>query len=619
MITETGTLTRKMDTALSGLDKEFTALYAREDFERKINALYQAKGKSNRPSILASLFAMFDACGISYEKRRDDAYYADLVKKSNIPEFSGIEDKMLLGLYQKYQEYPSPDAYMQRIVDRLSCQEDGWDGDTLRVRILKQFIKYGNYLEELLDSNGKKIVGGKTEIRNYVKKKTGKKPDDAEVLRMIDDGIFLAFEQELAEAKSRISEMTNATKAEKKKARDQVKALGKLGGKFGLLKMADDLAAGKFRTEGRTKRCLYWFAMVYHMTYYSGKEGQVFDHKTDIEKNLFQDYYTNNLMRFITDAYQGRLCEYEIDPSGQGINYKNFAEIINLYYIANAYPPQEKIRRSAAMINRVQIRQSRQNDTEQKEEPKETIYFRGFFRADAGQSLLFHEDVLNLTEDAFEQFVCENYDCSTYTTADDDGTTGQKIGELQVAIEQRTAFENYQGILARLKDLWEDDAFQCTLENCNYGLWFTDVSALKKKGCETLCNRNPAIDREKFGEFLELLIGINSFLGYTVSEDASEQTHEQEHKSASRKKTKALFVETPKDITRTSMIVAYYYYYNALHEDDGKDKWKDFGEVFRDFKKGIDAILTQSYYQPLNGKNIFDVLVVFSSYAYINL
>lgn len=67
------------------------------------------------------------------------------------------------------------------------------------------------------------------------------------------------------------------------------------------------------------------------------------------------------------------------------------------------------------------------------------------------------------------------------------------------------------------------------------------------------------------------------------------------------------------------MIVAYYYYYNALHEDDGNDKWKNFEEVFNNFKKDIDSKLEAAYYQPLSGKNIFDVLVVFSSYAYLNI
>ena len=103
---------------------------------------------------------------------------------------------------------------------------------------------------------------------------------------------------------------------------------------------------------------------------------------------------------------------------------------------------------------------------------------------------------------------------------------------------------------------------------------------------------------------MELLLGINNFMGYT---------------ELSKMKTKALYVTSPDAVTRTSLIVAYYYYYNAVHEDDGDDKWKNFAEVFKSFQAGIDPKLQEAHYQPLSGKNIFDVLVTFSSYAYLNM
>ena len=108
-------------------------------------------------------------------------------------------------------------------------------------------------------------------------------------------------------------------------------------------------------------------------------------------------------------------------------------------------------------------------------------------------------------------------------------------------------------------------------------------------------------------------------MGYTVDESVSMQNEEQEWTEPSRMKTKALYVSSPETITRTSMIVAYYYYYNAVHENDGNDKWKNFEEVFNSFQNDIKPKLEAANYQPLSGKNIFDVLVTFSSYAYLNL
>ena len=569
-----GTITRRLDSALDGLQSEFRSLYDKADFERKIEALKKAGNKSGRPSRLRKLFDMFDMCGIKYERGKDNAYYEELVRNADIPSFSEIEDRMMLALFSRYEEYASPEDYMKRIVDRLCCKEDGWEKDTLRLRILKQFIKYGNYLADA-------GYGGRRAIHDYVKKNTEQKITDDIVLAELDDGVF--------------AELKAATKAQKKP-----------DGKFGLLKTADDLASGKFRAGGATKKSLYMFAMVYGMTYYSGAEyaAEIIDFKTDIETNLFRDYYANNLMRFISDVYKGKLCEFELDPSGQGINYKNFAEMIYLYFISRDCSPQDKIRLSSEMIKRVSDRQFKQGK-KNTDAIGRTVFYRD----------LFSEDILSKPEIEFERFICENYDCDTYAGSYEtkEGTKDQKSSPMQMQTEQNSAFEEYQSILKALAKQG------VALENCNYGLWFTDVAAFKKKGYENICDRRTDIDRNKFSEFMELLLGINNFIGYTVNETVSSQNEEQEWNEPSKMKTKALYVSSPDAVTRTSMIVAYYYYYNAVHEYDAYDKWKNYEEVFNNFKKNIDPKLEAAYYQPLSGKSVFDVLVTFSSYAYLNL
>lgn len=561
-----GTITRRMDAVLDGLQGEFSSLCDRADFESKLEALKKAEARSDRSSKLRKLFELFDMCGIAYERGKDTAYYEELVRRSDIPSFSEIEDRMVLALFSIYKEYPSPEDYMKRIVDRLCCEEDGWENETLRVRILKQFIKYGNYLADAGYS-------GRKTICDYVKEKTGeKKITEEAVLAALDDGVF--------------DGLAAATKEQKKP-----------DGKFGLLKTADDLSSGKFRAQGATKKSLYLFAMVYGMTYYAGDTDstEIIDFKTDVESNLFRDYYANNLMRFISQVYRGKLCEFELDPSGQGINYKNFAEMIYLYYIARDCSPQDKIRRSSEMIRRVQDSQLKQGKIDT-DAAGGTVFYRD----------LFSEDILGKTESEFESFICENYNCDTYAG-------GYKTGALQMETEQHAAFREYQAILGVLTKRGT------ALENCNYGLWFTDVAAFKKKGYKNLCDRWADVDRDKFNEFMELLLGMNNFMGYTADETVSAQNGEQEWNEPSKMKTKALYVPGPDAVTRTSMIVAYYYYYNAMHENDTNDRWKSFEEVFNNFKRDIDPKLEAAYYQPLSGKNIFDVLVTFSSYAYLNV
>lgn len=59
-----GTITRRMDSVLNGLQSEFRSLCDIEDFKSKLDALKKAGAKSDRSSKLRKLFDMFDICGI---------------------------------------------------------------------------------------------------------------------------------------------------------------------------------------------------------------------------------------------------------------------------------------------------------------------------------------------------------------------------------------------------------------------------------------------------------------------------------------------------------------------------------------------------------------------------
>lgn len=605
-----GTITRRLSSAFHELDNDFKALYSKSDFNYVINRLKKFENKSNRASILAELFDMLKNCGVEYEEDKENKYYENLVSTIKVPKFSEVEKKIMKTLFEKYKKYPFPKDYMKRIVDRLEIDDD-WKNDTLRLRILKQFIKYGNCLTyEITVSNEKTnkekrkkiaVYGGEAYINSYVKSKIGKKAkNNDELIENIDDNIF--------------DVLTNATKEDRR-------------GKYALIKIADDLAEGKFRTSGATKASLYFFAMVYNMTYYSGSSDEIMDYKSDIEKNLFQDYYTNNLIRYITESYRGHLKEYEVDPSGQGINYKNFAEMVYIYFISKDYSPQEKIKLSNEMINRLKI-------TENKNILKktETIVIRERFT----------EDILNLSEELFEKFISENYDCSCVKIEEknDGKIVKRKIGLMQVESEQNTAYENYNSILENIKKLG------FALEECNYGLYFTDVSAFKKYGYDIFdigeIDKPKENYKQEIKDFADLLMGVNSFIGNTVDEFTGKKTKKsesetikfvniqeiikelsQEHTEISKYKTPALFISKPENITRTSMIVAYYYYYIKNIEKSVIEKscylgGMGFRETFEDFKSGVDEYLESSFYQPLNGKNIFDLIIVFSAYAYIS-
>lgn len=586
-----GTITRRMKSTRSEV---YRNLLTRKDFESKVSKLMDAQ-PSQLPTIIADLCDMFKALGISCEAGQNVSYYDTLVAESDIPEFQNVEEKILKIMYDSFGSYPTPEEYMLRIVNRLSNADDGWHEDSLRLRILKQFIKYGNCLVYEGENGKVHVYCGDAYLKKYAKSKSGKAVKTTEdILSNIDDQVF--------------DVLKSATKAQKKP-----------DGTYGILKLADDLASGKFKAGGATKRDLYMFAIVFEMTYStSGEAGalettELFDYDSDIEKNLFEDYYANNLMRFITAAYEGDLSAFELDPSGRGINYKNFAEMVYIYFISKDYEPIEKLRRATDMIERL-----KQNAKPRQFDVASTQYY----------TTLFTEKILSMNEAEFETFIAENYDCDVeFEDIDKKGkkNTGKK-SVLQLQTTQETAFYWYRKLIQQMEESTPNDP-SFLRENCNYGLWFVDVSSFEKYGVEKLKkilkagkDSKKRDDPEKIEKFVKLLYGINMFLGHLFIESESELSEEQEHTALSKRLIKKMSVDKPEDMSRTALIVAYYYRYNQLHELRSSEKsFVDVMDDYTDSATGLNSMLEASGYQPINGKNIFDLAVIFSSYAYLSM
>ncbi len=567
-----GTITRKMKSTRKDI---YRNLLTRSDFDFKISQLREAQ-PSQRPTVCAELCEMFTALNIPCLKGKDADYYSELADRSELPDLHSIEEKIVNSMFDIFGNFPTPEAYMLRIVNRLSDPADGWQNDTLRLRILKQFIKYGNSLTYYRDKTAVHVYCGESYLRKYVKAKTGKAVKGTEGLTAaigeIDDHVF--------------DVLPEATKAQKKP-----------DGTYGLLRLADDLAAGKFKAGGATKRDLYMFAIVFDMTYAVNRSEdaltttELFSYETDIEKNLFEDYYANNLMRFLTNAYAGDLAAYEPDPSGAGINYKNFAEMVYIYFISKDLEPVEKLRRASEMIERL-------TETEQEELPENSS--TQFFNT------LFTEEILSMSEKEFEAFVVANYDRRLQFKGIDKKNqpyTGIKA-PIQVQTAQETAFRIYKKLIDEIFDAFDADSGN----NLSYGLWFVDVPFFQKSGTEMLADilnrgKKPHNDPKKTADFVKLLSGINQFLA-----------------GQGGQLCKKLTVSQPEDMTRTALIVAFYYRYNQKYELKGA--FKSFAEVMDDYTNpvnGLNSLLEQAGYQPINDRNIFDLAVIFSSYAYLRM
>lgn len=633
--------TARMDKVFGDLQEE--SFLCREDLERQLRSLKHFQGLSNQAEEEKKLCFMLDSAGIAYEKGRNLAYYEDLVREADLPSRSDMEERIVRSLFSIFEEYVSPEQYMKKIVDKCSNPEDPWQGDPLRLRILKQLVRYGGCLtyqtsEGCLPGKTKKVVmyGGEAAIKKYLQAKCKaagiRFRSVFDQLDLLDDGVFEALNVDDIRKKAESGEITSA------KAKEQIKARRK---GVALLKLADDLAGGHFRTGGATRKGLYLFALVYNMTY--ACQGREADPDTDIEINLFEKYYRNNLMRFLDKNSSGSSAkggaqsgEFDLNPSGQGINYKNFAETIYLYYIAKNTPEdytpekiQEKIRLSDEMINRIRNSQAGKPAPSTPLPPSEsvTIYYKNLIQPEAGQL----SSIFEKPEKEFEQFLCDNYNCNAVVMEQTgkDGRTMQIFqSPLLVEADQNAAKREYDAIMDDLRyelemsaDPFGDDFSEeggsiaaeedgmtqkqeRLLRTCSYGLYFEDPVAFSEEKLRRICRTDPSFSEEKFCSFKGLLEAANRYMTPEARWNG---------------KVSALFVRDAEYVTRTDMIVAFYYYFNTSYGQDGSWTWTSYADFCRDFTELIDPKLEDAHYQPVSGRNVFDMLVTFSSYLHLTM
>lgn len=365
----------------------------------------------NKKAEYGAFHMMLKTVGIAHEEGKETGYYYGLVENSGLKEGREYYNTILEALYQNYSSYPSPEDFMRRIVDNLAHEDNMNSEEPVRMRILRQFILEGGYL--------KGWYGGKAALEEYVKGLTGaKKLSSAQVNAAIDDSIFSAMEKMMAD------ELSEKEKALGKKADKYQKRT--IEDKYELFKICGDLASGRFKAQGGTKKALYLFAMAFNMTYYSGEPDEIFDPVSDMEKNLFADYYTNSFFRFLNEEYRDpdKKAGLDLEFTGEGINYKNFAEMVFIYCIAQDCPACEKIQKAKKLIGLI-----KGSGTDAHKDGGTAFYRK-----------MFTGDIIKMSEDEFVRFVRENYDC------------GKKSDSpFTLCSAKNTAYENYCRIMSGLK------------------------------------------------------------------------------------------------------------------------------------------------------------------------
>ena len=210
-----------------------------------------------------------------------------------------------------------------------------------------------------------------------------------------------------------------------------------------LLRLCDDLAAGRFRTNGgKTKVYLYHFAIMFHMTV-ALRPGDAFDPTTDLVKNLFEDYYSDDLLRFLEEEYNNPRSagNFEREPTGEGVNFKNFIEVIYLYCICRneqKLTPGRQIDRARRLIDRCVAAARAAGGPVEPEKERFTQYYRR----------LFVEQLMDMDEDALVETVARRF---LIISPEHRGGAG-----VAIASEAHTAYDILSEAMEDLEDAYDN-------------------------------------------------------------------------------------------------------------------------------------------------------------------
>lgn len=337
-------------------------------------------------------------------------------------------------------------------------EKEEWSEDT--VNILEDFLNSHSLSAEGL-TDSEKVIRLAKAIREQSLSASEVSADEKLVKNLEGD-----FENQLKtieiKSKSKTGKVIEKTakdkyrQAKKDCLRKKREAAKKNELDFELLDMCSDLAGGNFIPNGKTRLYLYYFAFAFDMTI--ALRGEKKDRDRDVEKNLFQDYYNDNVFRFLSGKYSDpkKSSSVEKEPTGEGINYKNFVEAIYVYYLRHNEPdmtPGEKIDRAQELI-RLCVERAKEQEKVNKQNknkstkllPESTEVYRDWTMA----------ELLNKKEEELVDYIIKEY------VIIDPDTTG--LEKIMVYSEELAASDLIAEIMDDLDDVYSETG---TLESLN--------------------------------------------------------------------------------------------------------------------------------------------------------
>ena len=357
-----------------------------------------------------------------------------------------------------------------------------------------------------------------------------------------------------------------------------------------ILKISNDLAEGKYKKGSEMKEILYLFAFAFDMSIsFENDKEKTF---RDVKKNLFEDFYCDNIIRYVNDYQLNGVYD---EPTGITIQFKNFVEIVYLYWLSKdskIYSPAEKYLSANAMIKKIvskikaaekDIEKSTKQTGKKYFEAKKlaekkalgTYIYRNFVKTDSeyGDESLKIDNFLCLSEEEFLKVIFDNYDVDTkikYTTS----------AAFENENYQEIAESNFRALIDELKNETEGFGF---VSNC-YSLEFYETVFE-----ELFANKEYDADLHK--QLSSLVKKINEQMKQILSEAEADGY--------------SIF-------TRTRYMYLYYNHFILSHI--GERYIETFDDFYDEYCEQLNIDLETCSYQLFSEKNLIDIMLLYSAF-----
>ncbi len=497
-----------------------SSFYCREEGESLLDIVKRQKGKSSYLHRKSELVDKLCMAGIEARYEMSMEELKECVKR--LPDGVTMDKKMFDVLFNLYHNFETPADQMKKIVRKNGIKK--YQDCSVRLSILKQFILNTDYhtgpVKEMI----------RTKIHTETGRIIPRKNREYELLAdWADEGLFNVLNFKLE-------------KAEKKK--------------YALLRLCDDLAMGRFRTNGSTRQSLYMFAFAFDMMAYPDMSVKEYNPDKDIEKNLFFDYYKNHMLRFLKSEEQESSSDYESAPSGEGINYKNFAEVIYIYYLSRKdLEIRDRMKKAEIMIERCRSKVAgRKILSGEKAYGKTAVQNENYTYVYKDS---FLEMLYKTKEDEIPEFIQDHFLCYS-----GDGYISST--KFSVSSETMTAMYHYKAFLKNRFSAQDNKRFSV----------------------EKLLVENPEWDHD----YVRLIRKMNDMLHPAIK---AGNAH----------------------LTRDEMIAVFYDHCLSGSGQEGLS----LKELYDDCCQKLNPVLADSRFMSLMLTNIFDMFMVIMLYRYLNI